>query len=195
MSSRDVTWNNYPEGNLWGVGVEMKNPVQNNPLRRGVSTRRLYRIDGISVERLFDDIYENLREEAKQKNLKFTCEIIAWEPLIVAADGTALRKSLHEIIHQALIVAGGEEIILRAYPSHDETQVFVEMLYDLSPSCSAQEVRDLEDNLTDARRRIERMGGKLQILGWERRGIRVCFWLPHWVEVERMRRPPWRLAA
>jgi hypothetical protein len=155
-----------------------------------------YYIDGVPVESLFEEIYDSARELAESRGVKLRFEVVAWDPLYVAADRRALRDILLDLTTRAIQTAYEGSVRLRAFPSHDDVCVTFQIVGDETGSQNVTELNDWNDSVVSSRAHIARMGGELMTLRRAQEGACIWFWLPQWVfgELE-YASAAWRKAA
>jgi hypothetical protein len=142
---------------------------------------KLY-IEGVSVEELLTVLFEQRKEEMLRSFGNFSIEVIAWEPLLVAADRHCLFGILDDLLSRMIAVADGGEIYLRAYPSHDEQCVSFEVACEMDSLIAVDVLEDWERYLDRIRYRIRCMGGEFMLVCPPRGGVKICFWLAQWIQ-------------
>lgn len=76
-------------------------------------------MEGVPIDHLFDLISTNISDKARLNNKNIHFELIAWEPIIAAADRGLLLRTLLDILDYALVHSKNESIFIKAYPSND----------------------------------------------------------------------------
>lgn len=137
-------------------------------------------IEGVPINVLFEEAYRLARKQGAAKDLRIRFEVIAWEPLIAAADSRMLWESLRAITNFIVTVATGGEIVLRVFPSHNDTCITFEAT---AAEAMVDEGID-ESALTIAKTRVARMGGELHFFRSSDGGVQVRFWIPQWINCE-----------
>ena len=142
-------------------------------------------IEGIHVDALIDDIHARVQARSNEKGVRIRYEVIAWNPITVAADKIALLELIDDLIGQAIDLSPqGTNVTLRAFPSHDDACTTFEITDCRACSRDAGEKHELDKQVIGARALIERMGGELAVLPRSKGGMRVLFWLPQWITSE-----------
>lgn len=142
-------------------------------------------IEGIHVDALIDDIHVRVQARSKEKGVRIRYEVIAWNPITVAADKLALLELIDELIGQAIDLSPeGTNVTLRAFPSHDDICTTFEITDCRTCVRDDDDQHELERQVIDARAKVERMGGELAVLPRSQGGMRVLFWLPQWITSE-----------
>ncbi len=144
---------------------------------------KLY-IEGVSVEEMLTDLFEQRKEEILCSFGNFSVEVIAWDPLIVAADRHCLFGILDDLLSKMIAVSEGGEIYLRAYPSHDDLCVSFEVACETDGLIEVDVLESWEQYLDRISHRIRCMGGEFMLVCPPRGGVKVCFWLTQWVACE-----------
>jgi hypothetical protein len=142
---------------------------------------KLY-IEGVSVEDFLSDLFEQWNEEILSSSHHFTVEVIAWEPLQVAADRHCLFGILDDILSKMTAVMEGGDICLRAYPSHDEQCISFEVVYESRVFVDVDMLETWESYLDRISYRIRCMGGESMLVCPPQGGLKVCFWLSQWIQ-------------
>lgn len=137
-------------------------------------------IEGVPVDVLFEEAYRLARKQGAAKDLRIRFEVISWEPLVAAADSRMLWESLRAITNFIVTVAMSGEIVLRVFPSHNDTCITFEAT---AAEAMADEGMD-ESALTSAKTRVARMGGELHLFRSTDGGVQVRFWIPQWINCE-----------
>jgi len=138
-------------------------------------------IDGCAVDQVFDEVYRTYRKTMSGRDIELCPEVIAWAPVLAAADRAALSGLLSAaVMHVASNTEGGA-IWMRAFPSHDDVFVVFEIKNDRPARRSTDRLAAFTDMMERARSEVESMGGELCEYFTEEGGSRVCFRLPQWV--------------
>lgn len=148
-----------------------------------VNARDRFYIDGHPVDGLFEDIYARLREPAAANAVRLKFDVIAWDPLVVAADRHALHSVLMDITMHAIDNCAEGCVTLRAFPTADESAVTFEILDERAAPSSEEDLERWSEALSCAQRLVLRMGGEFWVFSREERGMKVMFTLPHWVSL------------
>src|SRR5438309_1992853 len=93
-------------------------------------TRQERYSDGVSVEELFEDIYRRLRMPTAERGIRLRFDVIAWQPLTVAANHDALTEVLETSIREAMTNRSVRSITLRAFPCPEDLCILFEVLDD-----------------------------------------------------------------
>jgi hypothetical protein len=137
-------------------------------------------IEGVPVDVLFEEAYRLARKQSAAKDLRIRFEVIAWEPLVAAADSRMLWESLRAITYFILSVAKGGEIVLRVFPSHNDTCI----TFEATASEAIGDGEWDESELATAKARVARMGGELHLFRHSDGSVQVRFWIPQWIHCE-----------
>lgn len=151
-------------------------------LQGGYSVSPKLYIEGVSVEELLTDLFEQRKEEILCSFGNFSVELIAWEPLIVAADRHCLFGILDDLLSKMIALGEGGDICLRAYPSHDELCVSFEVACETDGLVEVDVLENWESYLDRMSYRIRCMGGDFMLVCPPRGGVKICFWLTQWIE-------------
>jgi hypothetical protein len=138
-------------------------------------------IDGIPVDRLVEEVYQDLLPAAQRRGVALQFRLIAWEPLVVAADRCVLADTLRDLTRYVLSSTEEGPVALVACPTHDDVGVMFENKNSTPARRRADLVTDHVEEIAQARSRIESMGGDLTEFWNERGGARVMVSLPQWV--------------
>lgn len=144
---------------------------------------KLY-MEGVSVEEMFSDLFDQRKEEILCSFGNFSVEVIAWDPLIVAADRRCLFSILDDLLSKMIAVSEGGDLYLRAYPSQDEMCVSFEVACETNGLIEVDVLEGLEQYLDRISHRIRCMGGEFMLVSPPQGGVKVCFWLTQWIASE-----------
>lgn len=134
----------------------------------------------VSVDELFGRVFPYVRAAARAAGLEARCEVIAWEPLDLAADVAPLCDVLRNLTDYVVRSSVRGAVYLRAFACDDSAYATVEIL---GGEPAPVDRADLEHVLVEARRRVHAMGGDLLTLGADS-GAHVALHLPQWTAGE-----------
>ncbi len=119
-------------------------------------------MEGVPIDHIFDLLSSTISEKARLNNKKIHFELIAWEPIVAAADRMLLLHALQEILEYAIIHSKSDKIFFKAYPSNDG--VFVTLYCHFEKSNDSRNVMDRYNISVPSywRNAIEKMSGSFQ---------------------------------
>ncbi len=144
-------------------------------------TRAGFCIDGCSVDQLLEDVYRACWDQMALRDLDLRPQIIAWDPLCVAADSPALLDLFVEVVKHVGYNTEEGVVHIRAFPSHDDVFVIFEIQNERPARRTTDRVEAFNSLMERARISVESMGGEVAEYSSEDGGSRVCFKLPQWV--------------
>jgi hypothetical protein len=143
--------------------------------------RAAFHIEGVPIEDLVEEVTRALEPVARRRDLSFRAEVIAWDSLVVAADGNGLRHALCELAAYVLAVTDEPPVTLSIFPSHDESRVVFEIRNARPARRKTDVVASVGGVAELGRQYIEAMGGEITLFCTLEGGTRINFWLPQWI--------------
>jgi hypothetical protein len=143
--------------------------------------RSTYEIDGCAVEQVLDEVYRSCWNDVACRGLDLRPQVIAWDPLWVAADRSALSRILSTAVKHVVSNTEDGAVHVRAFPSHDEVCVVFEVQNERPARRHSDRLAAFTAMMERARLQVESMGGDVAEFATEDGGSRVCFRLPQWV--------------
>jgi len=139
-------------------------------------------VEGLPVDMVLDHVYRSVRDQADRRGLTLQCEVIAWDPLIVAADQNMLTAAICLVAEYVIERTEEGAVLLQAFPSHDDIYVRFEVRNERPARRHSDRSFDADQILRSARGKLESIGGQMASYCTDRGGARVSFWLPQWVQ-------------
>jgi len=141
-------------------------------------------MEGVFIDHIFDLLSSTISEKAALNNKNIHFELIAWEPLVAAADCRLLLRTLQEILDYAVIHSKSDKIFFKAYPSHDGVFVTISCHFEKS-----NDFRNVPDHYNISvpsywRIVIEKMSGSFQYHNSPNGEVSIHIQLVQWLPDE-----------